>query len=79
MNASPKVTEYAVDITDKFEDLPEDVIAVKEGAGDYTITLRDPYQHAFIEGPKLPMNLTGSYTSYEHAKKALDLWLSTKG
>jgi hypothetical protein len=74
-----KVTEYPEDITEKFEDLDEDVIAVKAARGDYTIVLRDPYQHAFIEGPKLPAFLTGSYTSYDQAKKALDLWLNSKG
>lgn len=75
----PKITDYPKDITDTFEEVEEDVIAVKEGNGVYNITFKDPWHHAYIEGPNLPAHMTGSYTTYEKAKAALDLWLATKG
>ena len=71
----PKVTEYPVDITDKFEELEPDVIAVKEGKGDYTLVAKDPFGHYYIEGPKVPAALSGAYTTYQAAKAALDGWL----
>lgn len=75
----PKITDYPKDITETFEEIEEDVISVKEGTGSYNIVFKDPYHHAYIEGPGLPKELTGSYTTFEKAKTALDNWLLTKG
>lgn len=76
----PKITEYPKDISETFDELEEDVIAVKEGSGKYHIVTKDPHHYAFIE-PKsgLPIELTGAYTTYTQAKQALDLWLANKG
>lgn len=72
----PQKTEYPVDLTENYEELPEDVISVTEGTGSYVIEARDPYHHCYIVGPNLPVTMQGAYTTYTQAKNALDMWLS---
>ncbi len=66
-------------ITGDIEDLPEDVIQVREHPNDkYIIVTRDPHGFSYIEGPKLPEHLKSAYTTYMGAKVALDNWLKDK-
>lgn len=65
-------------ITEKYDDLPEDVIQIRKSEGDYKIITKDPHGYSYIEGPKLPDHLKGAFTTYMLADQALKNWIKGK-
>lgn len=65
-------------ITDTFEELEEDIIQVRKATEKYNIVTRDPHGYSYIEGPNLPNELKGAYTTYALAAIALTNYLKGK-
>lgn len=85
MKPNTRVTSTASQTTDVFADLSRDLGSSRkqnvDPNNDYVIKHRDddPYGFWWIgrEKGQVPEHLTGAYTSYEYAKRALDTHLQS--
>lgn len=75
-----KNTELLKIVTEEMDDLPEDVVQVRESQADaeYRIITKNPHGWAYITGPDVPDHLRGAYTSFILAEQALQNWFRIK-
>jgi hypothetical protein len=74
-----KNTELLKIVTNEMDDLPADVVQVRESqqAADYKIVTKNPHGYAYITGPDVPKELHGAFTSYILAEEALKRWFAS--
>lgn len=65
---------------DPKRDLPKDRVIPVDNGADFHIKQEDPFGLWYISREKgqIPESLSGAYTSFDKAKKAVDLYINAK-